>query len=156
LENRWRGGNLPPMPKGSPHAIQQEHIAENVSEFGYIDNPFTPWIMSHALPHEFQFAKQLKEYDGTKDQNLHVSTFERAMYFQGVNEAIVYQAFPLTLPEAASRWFSDLPPQSINNWKTLKDKFILHFTSSERQFKSEFHLETIKQMKDESLREYIT
>jgi hypothetical protein len=112
------------MPQGSPHAIQQEHIAKNVSEFGYIDNPFTPWIMSHALPHEFQFAKQLKEYDGTKDQNLHVSTFERAMYFQGVNEAIVYQAFPLTLPEAASRWFSDLPPQSINNWKTLKDKFI--------------------------------
>jgi hypothetical protein len=112
--------------------------------------------MSHALPHGFQFAKQLKEYDGTKDPTLHVSTFERSMYFQGVNEAIICRAFPLTLSEATCRWFSDLPPQSINNWKTLKDKFVLHFTSSKRQFKSEFHLETIKQMKDESLREYIT
>jgi hypothetical protein len=56
-------------------------MAENVLEFYYIDNPFTPWIMSHALPHGFQFAKQLKEYDGTKDPTLHVSIFERAMYF---------------------------------------------------------------------------
>jgi hypothetical protein len=132
-------------------------MAENVPDFGYIDNPFTPWLMSHALPHGLQFANKLKEYDGTKDPTLHVSsTFERAMYFQGVNEAIVCRAFPLTLSEAASRWFSDLPPQSISNWKTLKDKFILHFTSSKRQFKSEFYLETVKQEKDESLRDYIT
>jgi hypothetical protein len=62
----------------------------------------------------------------------------------------------LTLSEAASRWFSNLPPQSINKCQTLKDKFILHFTSSKRQFKSKFHLETIKKMIDESLREYIT
>ena len=78
------------------------------------------------------------------------------MYFQEANEAIVCRVFPLTLSEAASQWFSDLPPQSINNWKTLKDKFVLHFTNSKRQFKSKFHLETIKKMKDESLREYIT
>jgi hypothetical protein len=93
-----------------------------------------------------------------KDPTLHVSTFERAMYFQGFNEAIVCRAFPSTLSEAASRLFSNLPPQSINNWKTLKDKFVLHLhlTSSKRQLKSEFHLETIKQMKDESQREYIT
>jgi hypothetical protein len=88
--------------------------------------------MSHALPQGFQFAKQLKEYDGTKDRTLHVSTFKMAIYFQGVNEAIVCRAFPLTLSEAASHWFSDLSPQSISNWKTVKDKFILHFTSSKR------------------------
>ena len=39
--------------------------------------------------HQDLRAKQLKEYDGTKDPTLHVTTFERAMYFQGVNEAIV-------------------------------------------------------------------
>jgi hypothetical protein len=131
-------------------------MSKNILEFGYIDNPFTPWIMSHSLPHGFQFAKQLKEYDGTKDPTLHVSNFERAIYFQGVNEVIVCRAFPLTFSVAASRWFYDLPPQSINSWKALKDKFVLHFTSSKRQFKSEFHLEMIKQIKDESLREYIT
>ena len=38
----------------------------------------------------------------------------------------------------------------------MKDKFILHFTSSKRKFKSEFHLETVKQGKDESLRDYVT
>ena len=114
-------------------------MAENIPDFRYIDNPFTPWIMSHALPHGFQFAKKLKEYDGTKDPTLHVSTFKRAMYSQGVNEAIVCRAFPLTLSEAASRWFSDHLPQSMSNWKAHKDKFNLHFTSSKRQFKSEFH-----------------
>jgi hypothetical protein len=154
------GANPPPVPPGGQqagqHAGHQEHTAENIPDFGYIDNPFTPWIMSHTLPHGFQFTKQLKEYDETKDPTLHVSTFERAMYFQGVNEAIVCRAFPLMLSEAASRWFSGLPPQSISNWKTLNHKFILHFTSSKRQFKFEFHLETVKQGKDESLRDYIT
>jgi hypothetical protein len=107
-------------------------MAENIPEFGYINNPFTLLIMSDDLPHAFQFAKQLKEYDGTMDPTLHVSTFERAMYFQGVNEAIVCRVFPLSLSEAVSWWFSDRPPQSINNWKTPKDKFVLHFTSSKR------------------------
>jgi hypothetical protein len=59
--SRVGGGNPPPMPQVGPLAVQQEHMAENIPEFGYIDNPFTPWIMSHALPHGFQFAKQLKE-----------------------------------------------------------------------------------------------
>ena len=49
------------------------------------------------------------------------------------------------------------PPATIHQkLETLKDKFILHFTNSKRQFKSEFHLETVKQRKDESLRDYIT
>ena len=97
----------------------------------------------------------MKGYDGTKDPTLHVSTFERAIYFHGVNKAIVCRAFPLTLSEAASRWFSDLPPQSISNWKTIKDKFISNFTSSKQQFKTKHHVERIRQKSDEPLRDFI-
>jgi hypothetical protein len=51
--SRIGGANPPPARQAGP----QEHIAENIPEFGYIDYQFTPWIMSHALPHGFQFAK---------------------------------------------------------------------------------------------------
>ena len=77
--SRVEGANPPLVPPGGQQAGQptdnEEHMAENVLDFGYIDNPFTPWIMSHALPHGFQFAKKLKEYDGTKDPTLHVKGY---------------------------------------------------------------------------------
>jgi hypothetical protein len=50
--SRVEGSNPPPVPpegqQAGQHAGHQEHMAENIPDFGYIDNPFTPWIMSHA------------------------------------------------------------------------------------------------------------
>jgi hypothetical protein len=45
--------------------------------------------------------------------------------------------------------------RSIAGWKALKDKFVSNFMSSKQQFKTEHHLERIKQKSDEPLRDFI-
>jgi hypothetical protein len=77
------------------------------------------------------------------------------MVFQGAKEPVICRAFPLTLKAAARRWFLSLPVGSIAGWKALKDKFVSNFTSSKQQFKTEHHLERIKQRSDEPLRDFI-
>jgi hypothetical protein len=77
------------------------------------------------------------------------------MVFQGAKEPVICRAFPLTLKVAAQRWFSSLPAGSIVGWKALKDKIVSNFTSSKQQFKTEHHLERIKQRSDEPLRDFI-
>jgi hypothetical protein len=53
------------------------------------------------------------------------------------------------------RWFTDLPPNSIGSWQVFKDKFLRHFTSSKKQFKSEYHLKSVTQSDKDPLRDYI-
>jgi hypothetical protein len=57
---------------------------------------------------------------------------------------------------ATRGWFTSLSENFINNWRTIKYNFLISFIGSKQQFKSEFHLEIIKQHKDKPLREYIT
>jgi hypothetical protein len=59
------------------------------------------------------------------------------------------------LKATSRRWFSSLPAKSITGWMMLNEKFILNYTSSKQQFKTEHHLERVKQKPDEPLREYI-
>jgi hypothetical protein len=68
---------------------------------------------------------------------------------------VICRAFPLTLKAATRRWFSSLPAGSIAGWKALNDKFVFNLTSSKQQFKTEHHLERIKQKSDEPLRDFI-
>ena len=77
------------------------------------------------------------------------------MVFQGAKEPVICRAFPLTLKAAARRWFSSLPAGSITGWKAMKDKFNSNFMSSKQQFKTEHHLERIRQKTDEPLRDFI-
>jgi hypothetical protein len=84
-----------------------------------------------------------------------VEIFQQTMIFQGAKEPVICRTFPLTLKAAAQRWFSSLPAGSIAGWKALKDKFVSNFTSSKQQFKTEHHLERIKQRSDEPLRDFI-
>jgi hypothetical protein len=72
---------------------ERERVEENQLDFGFVNNPFTPWIISHDLPQNFQFAKKLDDYDGSRDPTLHFSNIEHTMFFQGVKEPIVCWAF---------------------------------------------------------------
>jgi hypothetical protein len=132
-----------------------DQVAENDVGIEGCHNPFTPAIMNFDMPANFKFAVQIDPYDGTTDPKDHVEISQQTMVFQGAKEPIICKAFPLTLKAAARRWFSSLPAGSIAGWKALKDKFISNFTSSKQQFKTEHHLERIKQRSDELLRDFI-
>jgi hypothetical protein len=118
-------------------------VYRNDLTLGYGRNPFTLDIRAQELPVGFQFAKKLDDYDETKDPHQHVQNFERIVTFQGIHKPLACRAFSLTLIEAAGRWFNELPPNSIGSWQIFKDKFLRHFTSNKRQFKSEYHLKSI-------------
>jgi hypothetical protein len=132
-----------------------DQVAENEIGIEGCHNPFTPAIMNFDMPPNFKFAVQIDPYDGTIDPQDHVEIFQQTMVFQGAKEPVIRRAFPLTLKAAARRWFPSLPARSITGWKALKDKFISNFTSSKQQFKTEHHLERIKQRLDEPLRDFI-
>jgi hypothetical protein len=104
------------------------------------------------MPANFKFDLQIDPYDGTTNPQDHVEIFQQTMVFQGAKEGVICRAFPLTLKVAARRWFSSLTAASILGWKSLKEMFILDFTNSKQQFKTEHHLEQIKQNPDEPVR----
>jgi hypothetical protein len=130
-------------------------VAENNIGIEGCHNPFIPTIMNFDMPANFKFPVQIDPYDRTIDPQDHVEIFQQTMVFQGAKEPVICRAFPLTLKAAARRWFSSLPAGSITGWKELKDKFISNLTSSKQQFKTEHHLERIRQKSDEPLRDFI-
>ena len=88
------------------------------------------------------------------------STFEHiSQYLAQLGEASFYDAlkvrlFPLSLTGVAFSWFSALPPNSINTWNQLEEKFHDHFYTGTNELKL-IDLTSIRQEKDEYLLEYI-
>ena len=52
-------------------------------------------------------------------------------------------------------WFNRLPPSSISSFRELSIAFISHFIGARTYRKSSYHLLTIKQSSQESLRSYV-
>ena len=67
---------------------------------------FSEFIMSIALPENFQLPNTLKPYDGTRDPQLHLTMFRSMMLVNGASDPILYRTFP-TLEKVAS---SGSPP----------------------------------------------
>jgi hypothetical protein len=119
------------LPANLGHDVA-EKIAKNDVQIDGYSNPFATWIMEYEMLANFKFVVQIDPYDGTTDPQDHVKNFQQTMVLQGAKEAVICRAFPLSLKAAARRWFSSLIVGSISGWKSLKDKFILNFTSNKQ------------------------
>ena len=62
---------------------------------------------------------QVESYDKAKDPLDHLESFKTLMHLQGVADKIMCRAFPTTLKELTSIWFSRLTPNSISTFKEL-------------------------------------
>ena len=62
--------------------------------------------------------------------------------------------FSLSLTRTAFSWFSSLAPNSITSWEQLEQKFHDHFFFKSYELKLS-HLTSVKQMRDESVTDYI-
>ena len=144
------------MHSGTGHGAQPGMGQGNTLPIVFCPTPFTANIIDHPLPPNFKLVKSFRDYDGTGDPAYHVREFERVGTCQSLVDPLACKAFSLTLTDAAGQWFNDLPPNSIPNWATFKDKFLRHFTTSKKQFKSEYHMKSVKQGKTEPLRDFIT
>ena len=65
------------------------------------------------------------------------------------------RAFAITLKCPALAWFNRLPPSSISSFRELSIAFVSHFIGARTYRKPSYHLLTIKQSSQESLRSYV-
>ena len=65
------------------------------------------------------------------------------------------RAFTITLKGPPLAWFNRLPPLPISSFRELSIAFVSHFIGAKTYRKPSYHLLTIKQISQESLRSYV-
>ncbi|GKV47315.1 hypothetical protein SLEP1_g54227 [Rubroshorea leprosula] len=75
-----------------------------------------PYQEGFKIPH-------LETYDGTKDPDEHLHTYQAIMRIQNANDAMMCKVFPATLKSTARRWYHKLPRHSIDSFSQLAKLF---------------------------------
>ena len=115
------------------------------------ESPFIAEVLHFPLPTKFRMPI-VEAFDGTKDPVYHLNTYKNQMELHGYRDPVRCIAFARG-PELA--WFNRLPPSSIFSFRELSIAFVSHFIGARTYRKSSYHLVTIKQSSQESLRSYV-
>ena len=118
------------------------------------ESPFTAGVPHFPLPAKFRMP-QIETFDGTKDFIDHLNTYKNQMELHGYQDPIRCRAFVITLKGLSLAWFNRLPPSSISSFTELSITFVSHFIGARTYRKPSYHLLTIKQNSQESLRSYV-
>ena len=118
------------------------------------ESPFTAKVPHFPLPAKFRMP-QIEAFDGAKDPVDHLNTYKNQMELHGYQDPIRCQAFAIMLKGPALAWFNRLPPSSISSFRELTIAFVSHFIGARTYKKPSYHLLTIKQSSQESLRSYV-
>ena len=98
---------------------------------------------------------QIEAFDGTKDPVDHLNTYKNQMKLYGYQDPVRCRAFAITLKGPTLAWFNRLPPSSVSSFRELSIAFVSHFIGARTYRKPSYHLLTIKQSSQESLRSYV-
>ena len=116
--------------------------------------PFTAEVLHFPLPAKFRMP-QIKAFNGTKDPVDHLNTYKNQMELHGYQDPVRCRAFAITLKGPALACFNRLPPSSVSLFRELSIAFVSHFIGARTYRKPSYHLLTIKQSPQESLRSYV-
>ena len=119
-----------------------------------IESPFTVGVLHFPFPTKFRMP-QIETFDGTKDLIDHLNTYKNQMELHGYQDLVRCRAFAITLKGPALAWFNRLPLTSISSFTELSIAFVSHFIGAGTYRKPSYHLLTIKQSSQESLRSYV-
>ena len=98
---------------------------------------------------------QIEAFDGTKDPVNHLNTYNNQMELHEYQDPVRCRAFSITLKGSALAWFNRLPPSSVSSFRELSIALVSRFIGARTYRKPSYHLLTIKQSPQESLRSYI-
>ena len=118
------------------------------------ESPFTTEVLHFPIPVKVRMP-QIEAFDGTKDPVDHLNIYENQMELHGYQDPIQCRAFAITLKGPALAWFNRLIPLSVSSFRELSIAFISHFIGARTYRKPSYHLLTIKQNPQESLRSYV-
>ena len=118
------------------------------------ESPFTPEVLNYPLPAKFRMP-QVEMFDGVKDPVDHLNTYKNQMELHGYPDPVRCRAFATTLKGPAMAWFNRIPPSTISSFRELSIVFVSHFIGARTYRKPSYHLLTIKQGSQESLKSYV-
>ena len=118
------------------------------------ESPFTAEVLHYPLPAKFRMP-QVEKFDGVKDPVDHLNTYKNQMELHGYQDPVRCRAFATTLKGPALAWFNRLPPSSIPSFRDLSIAFVSHFIGARTYRKPSYHLLTVKQGTQESLKSYV-
>ena len=118
------------------------------------ESPFTAWVLHFPIPEKFRML-QIETFDRMKDPIDHLNTYKNQMELHEYQDPIRCRAFAITLKGPALAWFNRLPSSSISSFTELSIAFISHFIGARPYRKPSYHLLTIKNSSQESLRSYV-
>ena len=118
------------------------------------ESPFTAEVLHFPLPAMFRMP-QMKAFDGVRDPVDYLNTYKNQMELHGYQDHVRCRAFAITLKGPALAWFNRLPPLLISSFRELSIAFVSHFIGARTYRKPSYHLLTVKQSSQESLRSYV-
>ena len=118
------------------------------------ESPFTTEVLHYPLPAKFRMP-QVEAFDGVKDPVDHLNTYKNQMELHGYQDPVRCRAFATTLKGPTLAWFNRIPLSSISSFKELSIAFVSHFIGARTYRKPSYHLLTVKQGSQESLKSYV-
>ena len=118
------------------------------------ESPFTAEVLHFPLPAKFRMP-QVEAFDGVRDPVDHLNTYKNQMELHGYQDPVRCRAFATTLKGLALASFNRLPPSSISSFRELSIAFVSHFIGARTYRKPSYHLLTVKQGSQESLKSYV-
>ena len=118
------------------------------------ESPFTAGVLHFPLLEKFRMP-QIETFDRTENHIDHLNMYKNQMELHGYQDPVRCRAFAITLKGPALAWFNRLPPSSISSFTELSIAFISHFIGARTYRKPSYHILTIKQSSQESLRSYV-
>ena len=118
------------------------------------ESPFTAELLHYLLQAKFRMP-QVETFDGVKDPVDHLNTYKNQMELHGYQDPVRCRAFATTLKGPALAWFNRIPPSSIYSFRELSIAFVSHFIGARTYRKPSYHLLTVKQGSQESLKSYV-
>ncbi|XP_074356705.1 uncharacterized protein LOC141696464 [Apium graveolens] len=135
---------------------QMRTIMRNQSGFEIVSESPLSLVLEKARIDRTLKMPALDHFDGSSDPLAFLNTFDGRMAFFGHSEIARCQFFSTCLQGTALRWYSNLPPRSIDSWRTLKSKFQARFSSNYKGIKVTTSLMTMHQRSGESLWSFLT
>ena len=118
------------------------------------ESPFMAKVLHFPLPAKFGMP-QIEAFNGAKDPVDHLNTYKNQMELHKYQDPVKCRAFIITLKGPTLAWFNKLPPSSVSSFRELSIAFVSHFIGARTYRKPGYHLLTIKQSPQESLRSYV-
>ncbi|XP_021598868.1 uncharacterized protein LOC110604887 [Manihot esculenta] len=109
---------------------------------------------NETIPKKFMMPPMVA-YEGTGNPREHVLNYKTFMEQQTLSNALMCKVFPTTLIGPARTWFNSLEAGSIRSFGDLATIFISRFIAGVPVDRKTSYLETVRQRRNETLREYV-